>query len=59
MVHRGETFIHSVLVDNEVKRAIEKALLMAPLNNPANLADIAGAIISGLLQMTIFFTGFF
>jgi acetate kinase len=61
VVHGGETFTHSTLIDAEVKQAIEQTSLMAPLHNPANLAGIASAeaIFPHLPQVAVFDTAFF
>ena len=40
MVHGGERFTASVLVDDEVIAAIRSYSHLAPLHNPANLAGI-------------------
>ena len=40
VVHGGEKFSDSVLIDDEVKKAIEDVSDLAPLHNPANLTGI-------------------
>jgi acetate kinase len=40
VVHGGEKFSDSVLIDDEVKKAIEEVSDLAPLHNPANLTGI-------------------
>lgn len=40
VVHGGERFAESVLIDDEVIRAIEECNDLAPLHNPANLIGI-------------------
>ena len=40
VVHGGERFQRSVLVDAEVRRGIEETIDLAPLHNPANIAGI-------------------
>jgi acetate kinase len=40
VVHGGEAFSQSVLIDAEVEAAIERFCEIAPLHNPANLAGI-------------------
>lgn len=40
VVHGGENFTSSVVVDDEVKKAIEACSDLAPLHNPANLIGI-------------------
>ncbi len=43
VVHGGESFTSSVLIDDEVITAIEKTSGLAPLHNPANLLGIQAA----------------
>ncbi|MBI1947708.1 MAG: acetate kinase [Deltaproteobacteria bacterium] len=43
VVHGGERFTESVLVDDGVVAAIEACVPLAPLHNPANLAGLAVA----------------
>lgn len=43
VVHGGERFSASVLLDDEVIAAIDRCTALAPLHNPANLAGIAMA----------------
>ncbi len=40
VVHGGENFTESVVVDDDVKKAIEDCCDLAPLHNPANLIGI-------------------
>lgn len=40
VVHGGEHFFHSVLIDDQVLKAIEECIDLAPLHNPANLEGI-------------------
>jgi acetate kinase len=40
VVHGGEAFIASTVIDDEVMRAIRDTIPLAPLHNPANLAGI-------------------
>ena len=60
VVHGGERFRTSVLVDGEVIAAIRSFAPLAPLHNPANLAGIeaVGAIRPGLGQVAVFDTAF-
>ena len=60
VVHGGERFRASVLVDDEVVAAIRSFAPLAPLHNPANLAGIeaVGAIRPGLAQVAVFDTAF-
>ena len=43
VVHGGEHFTHSVLIDDQVISAIEDNAVLAPLHNPNNLAGIRHA----------------
>ena len=40
VVHGGETFASSVLIDDKVMKAIEDCIPFAPLHNPANITGI-------------------
>ena len=61
VVHGGETFTASVLIDDKVKQAIKDTCHMAPLHNPANLAGIecAEQAFPDLPQIAVFDTAFF
>lgn len=61
VVHGGETFTRSTLIDDTVKQAISDTAHMAPLHNPANLAGIESAqnAFSNLPQIAVFDTAFF
>src|SRR4030095_9808315 len=41
VVHGGERFKQSVLINDEVIRAVEDCIDLAPLHNPANLTGIS------------------
>jgi acetate kinase len=43
VVHGGERFSHSIRVDDDVRRALEALIELAPLHNPNNLRGIAAA----------------
>ena len=60
VVQGGEEFQESVLIDDEVKRAIEKYCELAPLHNPANLKGITSVekIMPGIPQVAVFDTSF-
>jgi acetate kinase len=60
VVHGGERFTASVLVDDEVIAAIRSSSHLAPLHNPANLAGIEAvrAVAPGLPQVAVFDTAF-
>jgi len=60
VVHGGERFTRSVLVDDEVVAAIGSISRLAPLHNPANLAGIEAvrAVRPDLPQVAVFDTAF-
>ncbi len=61
VVHGGERFQRSVLVDDAVLREIEATIDLAPLHNPANLRGIAAArdaLGPGVPQAAVFDTAF-
>lgn len=60
VVHGGETFKNSTLINDEVLAAIEHCSKLAPLHNPANLQGIRTAItcFPGLPQVAVFDTAF-
>jgi acetate kinase len=61
VVHGGESFKQSVLIDESVLKAIEACIDLAPLHNPANLKGIKAAIAAfgpGLPQIAVFDTSF-
>ena len=60
VVHGGERFTTSVLVDDEVIAAIRASSHLAPLHNPANLAGIEAvrALRPELPQVAVFDTAF-
>lgn len=60
VVHGGETFTQSSLIDNDVKAAISKVAKLAPLHNPANLVGIEAAqkSFAELPQVAVFDTAF-
>jgi acetate kinase len=61
VVHGGERFVHSVLIDDGVLRGIEDTIDLAPLHNPANLKGIravAEVLGSALPQVAVFDTAF-
>lgn len=61
VVHGGEAFQDSTLVDNGVLKAIEDTIPLAPLHNPANYAGIKAAqhAFRGIPQVAVFDTAFF
>ncbi len=60
VVHGGEYFAGSVIIDDEVKAAIEKCSELAPLHNPANLTGIKACeeVMPGVKQVGVFDTAF-
>src|SRR5829696_6233738 len=61
VVHGGEHFTKSVLITDEVVRAIEDCIELAPLHNPANIQGIVAARTTfgvALPQVAVFDTAF-
>ena len=61
VVHGGERFPHSIRVDDDVRRALEELIELAPLHNPHNLRGIAAAravLGSDVPQVAVFDTAF-
>ena len=61
VVHGGERFQRSVLIDDAVVRGIEDTIELAPLHNPANLRGIAAArdvLGAAVPQVAVFDTAF-
>ena len=61
VVHGGERFKESVLITDEVVRAVEDCIDLAPLHNPANLTGISATrklFGEGLPQVAVFDTAF-
>ncbi len=60
IVHGGELFDHSVLVDDQAIKQIRSLEGLAPLHNPANLAGIRACIkaLPGVPQAAVFDTAF-
>ena len=60
VLHGGEKFNGSVLVDEKVKEAIRECFDLGPLHNPANLMGIEACevIMPGVPQVAVFDTGF-
>lgn len=61
VVHGGERFVQSVLIDDEVLRGIEDCIELAPLHNPANVQGIQAArsiFGKGVPQAAVFDTAF-
>ncbi|HEU4455199.1 MAG TPA: acetate kinase, partial [Longimicrobium sp.] len=61
VVHGGEHFIHSVMIDDAVMRGIEETIELAPLHNPANLKGVQAvkAVLGPAVpQVAVFDTAF-
>ena len=60
VVHGGEQFSSSVVIDDEVMKAIEINIELAPLHNPANLTGIREAmkLLPGKPNIAVFDTSF-
>ncbi len=60
VVHGGERFASSVLIDDEVIKEIESNNFLAPLHNPANIEGIVAAkkILPSVPQVGVFDTAF-
>jgi acetate kinase len=60
VVHGGEAYSASVVIDEEVEKAIEKNIELAPIHNPANLTGIreARAVFSHQKHVAVFDTAF-
>ncbi len=60
VVHGGEKFAKSVLITDEVMKAIEECNPLAPLHNPANIIGIKAcqALMPGVPMVAVFDTAF-
>jgi acetate kinase len=60
VVHGGEQYAASVVIDDAVIAAIEKNVELAPLHNPPNLIGIreAQAVLPGVKEVAVFDTAF-
>ena len=60
MVHGGEKFNKSVILNEEVLKAFEDCIDLAPLHNPANLKGVKAVseLMPGLPQVGVFDTAF-
>ncbi len=60
VVHGGEEFSSSVLIDDEVIKGIENCTPFAPLHNPANITGIEACkkVMGGVPQVAVFDTAF-
>ena len=60
VVHGGEKFSESALINSKVKEAIRECIELAPLHNPPNLLGIEACekILPGVPQVAVFDTAF-
>lgn len=60
VVHGGELFSGSVIINDDVKKAIEACIDLAPLHNPANITGINACekVMPGVTQVAVFDTAF-
>ena len=60
VVHGGEVFAATVVIDEKVKEEIKKLFPLAPLHNPANYAgiEVAEKIFTKATQVAVFDTAF-
>ncbi len=60
VVHGGELFSESVVIDEQVKKSIEDCIDLAPLHNPPNLTGILACekVIPHAKQVAVFDTAF-
>jgi acetate kinase len=60
VVHGGETFVSSVIIDKAVKEAILECAQIAPLHNPPNLMGIEACekLMGNIAQVAVFDTAF-
>ena len=60
VVHGGEKFSKSVVIDEEVMKALKDCIELAPLHNPPNIAGIKACqkIMPGTPQVAVFDTAF-
>ena len=60
VVHAGEKFATSVVINDEVEAALKECIELAPLHNPANIMgiDACKAILPGVPMVAVFDTAF-
>ena len=60
VVHGGEAFNKSVVITEEVMRAVENCIPLAPLHNPANITGIRACekVMPGVPMVAVFDTAF-
>lgn len=61
VVHGGSKFTETTLIDEDVKKSINKLASLAPLHNPANLTgiEVAEQLFPKAIQIAVFDTAFF
>lgn len=60
VVHGAETFAHSTVIDEKVKKALEDCIELAPLHNPPNLVgiNVCEELLPNIPQVAVFDTSF-
>ncbi|MDD5130916.1 MAG: acetate/propionate family kinase, partial [Candidatus Omnitrophica bacterium] len=60
VVHGGDKFKESVLIDEKVKAMIKECIMVAPLHNPPNLMgiEVCEKLLPGIPQVAVFDTAF-
>lgn len=60
VVHGGERYSESVVIDDDVMKAIEENVELAPIHNPANISGIQAtqALLPNVPQVAVFDTSF-
>ncbi|HOT96864.1 MAG TPA: acetate kinase [bacterium] len=60
LVHGGEEFVSSVLIDEKVKEGVHRCIQFAPLHNPHNLkgVEVCEQLMPGVPQVGVFDTAF-
>ncbi len=60
LVHGGEEFVSSVLIDGKVKEGVHRCIQFAPLHNPHNLkgVEVCEQLMPGVPQVGVFDTAF-
>lgn len=60
VVHGGEHFRTSVVIDPDIRKILESTKKLAPLHNPPNLMgiDVCTSLMSGVPQVAVFDTAF-
>jgi acetate kinase len=60
VAHGGEHFAKSVVINDEVLKAIKDCIELAPLHNPANVAgiEVCAKLMPGVPQVAVFDTAF-